>query len=236
MQSRLQFKPRPNKIKIETETETDAKNVSLTDDWNGHTFKMLAGHPLLNVIHWNRFYPAITASGIMANLLEEVLPILCNGVTSIITGGRRTAIPRQQAGFGDTGLTFNYSHTVVNAHQWTSTLSGLRDTLLSVTGVAYNFALVNRYADGNQYIGHHRDDTTSLVALSPIACFSFGATRDFVLRQDNESKQPSLSVPLQNGSLLIMQYPTNRFWTHSIPKRVRLTGVRISVTFRCIQT
>ena len=41
-----------------------------------------------------------------------------------------------------------------------------------------------------------------------------------------------ITIELEHGSLLMMNYPTNQFWYHSLPKRKRAPGVRINMTFR----
>ena len=49
-------------------------------------------------------------------------------------------------------------------------------------GETFNFVLVNRYKDGSEHMGEHRDNEQELVQTAPIASLSFGQTRDFVLR------------------------------------------------------
>lgn len=87
-------------------------------------------------------------------------------------------------------------------------------------------------------MGEHRDDEKELVPKSPIASFTLGQPRDFVFKHaESRGKQAKrnilpVKVELQHGSLLMMNYPTNVYWYHSLPSRKKLTNVRINMTFR----
>ena len=44
-----------------------------------------------------------------------------------------------------------------------------------------------------------------------------------------------INLVLESGSVLMMNHPTNKHWYHSLPKRMRVTGTRINLTFRCMK-
>lgn len=44
----------------------------------------------------------------------------------------------------------------------------------------------------------------------------------------------SLKCELAHGSLCVMQNTTNKYWTHQIPKQLKVKNPRISLTFRCM--
>ncbi len=101
-------------------------------------------------------------------------------------------------------------------------------------GDKFNFALVNYYRDGTDYIGFHSDKEGDLVAGAPIASVSLGAERDFILMSNKNSAQKH-TLLLQNGSLLFMRGNTQRNYKHSVPKsKVLLKEPRINITFRMI--
>lgn len=107
----------------------------------------------------------------------------------------------------------------------------------------FNFVLINRYKDGNDYMGEHRDDEKDLDLNAPIASVSFGETRDFVLKhKDNRggrrfrSDLSHVTIALQHGSLLVMHPPTNKCWYHSLPKRKLAKNPRVNLTFRVMST
>ncbi len=80
-----------------------------------------------------------------------------------------------------------------------------------------------------------------------------GAERDFILKHHSlirpksigkvktedgksyplgENEHGIVKITVKSGSLLVMKYPTNIFWYHSLPKRAKIKDVRISLTFR----
>ena len=102
-------------------------------------------------------------------------------------------------------------------------------------------------------MGDHRDDEKELCKKTPIASFSLGAERDFVLkhvdRKNNKLEPvkiplwsgalfmmftPQVKIPLSSGTLLLMFAPTNDLWVHGIPARAACKHPRINLTFRCI--
>ena len=101
---------------------------------------------------------------------------------------------------------------------------------------------LNRYEDGNHYMGEHRDDEKDLRHAAPIASVSLGCTRDFVFRHaDSRGREAKRSIPpiklqLEHGSLLVMKYPTNVYWYHALPVRRKEKLPRINLTFRDIVT
>ncbi|XP_041854541.1 DNA oxidative demethylase ALKBH2 isoform X1 [Melanotaenia boesemani] len=154
--------------------------------------------------------------------------------------GKVYDIPRKQATYGDAGLTYTYSGVKRSACIWTPTLEYIRDAVTKVTAQTYNFVLINRYKDGQDHMGEHRDDEKELDPSSPIASVSLGAARDFIFRhRDARGKQSSqqierVKLELAHGSLLLMNPPTNTVWYHSLPVRKKVLKPRINLTFRRI--
>lgn len=97
-----------------------------------------------------------------------------------------------------------------------------------------------RYNDGHDHIGEHRDDERELDPACPIASVSLGAARDFIFRHkdartgSSKLQIKSVKLELAHGSLLLMNYPTNTYWYHSLPVRKRVKMPRINLTFRRI--
>lgn len=152
--------------------------------------------------------------------------------------GKWHDIPRKQAAYGEPGLSYNFSNNTIPARPWIPLLESIRDRIIEVTGHDFNFVLINRYKDGCDYMGEHRDDEADLVRGHPIASLSLGQARDFVFRHvDARGKHAKrniepVKIELQHGSLLMMNHPTNTYWYHSLPQRKKLLGVRINMTFR----
>jgi len=175
---------------------------------------------------------------------EEEISYFTGQLSKVFVFGKWHDIPRKQVAFGDDGLTYKYSNNVVPARSWTPLLRKIKNDVEVASGHKFNFVLVNRYADGRDHMGEHKDDEEELVKGSPIASLSLGQARDFVFRhQDARSgaakkstiKPPSsVKLKLESGSLLMMNDPTNEFWYHSLPKRSLTSApdARINMTFR----
>ncbi|CAG0885491.1 unnamed protein product [Cyprideis torosa] len=152
--------------------------------------------------------------------------------------GKWHNIPRKQAAYGDEGLSYRFSGNTIPAKPWIPCLQQLRDELSELLQHNFNFVLINRYKDGQDHIGYHKDDERELDPDAPIISISLGQGRDFLLQhQDSRGQQkkrdvPQVSILLEPNSMLLMMPPTNQFWFHSLPVRKSQPGVRINLTFR----
>ncbi|NXW16321.1 ALKB2 demethylase, partial [Circaetus pectoralis] len=174
--------------------------------------------------------------------LEEEVEYFEGDMTKLHVFGKWHDIPRKQVTYGDPELTYTYSGVTFSPKPWIPVLNRIRDRITLDTGHTFNFVLINRYKDGGDHIGEHRDDERELVPRSPIASVSFGACRDFVFRHcDSRGKNATrhikpIKLQLAHGSLLMMKYPTNVYWYHSLPTRKRVLAPRINLTFRKVMT
>ncbi|XP_072921991.1 DNA oxidative demethylase ALKBH2 [Hemitrygon akajei] len=172
--------------------------------------------------------------------LEKTLEYFSGDLTKVQVFGKWHNIPRRQVTYGDPGLTYRYSGVTLSPKPWAPVLEKIRERVTQVTGHTFNFVLVNRYKDGSDHIGEHRDDEKELEPRSPIASVSFGACRDFIFRhRDARGKSPMrrlepVKLLLGHGSLLMMNYPTNVYWYHSLPVRKKVLMPRVNLTFRMV--
>jgi len=150
--------------------------------------------------------------------------------------GKKINIPRKQVAYGDTGTSYNFTGNNVKAKDWNDDtelckiIKSSRDRVAKRFNFEPNFVLINRYADGNHYIGPHSDDERDLVKCPNIVGISFGAERE--LRLEHKTKNIKKSLHLTEGSAYCMHYPTNQYYKHSIPKIKNVNMPRISLTFR----
>ncbi|XP_077995909.1 DNA oxidative demethylase ALKBH2-like [Glandiceps talaboti] len=169
---------------------------------------------------------------------EEQLVYNTGKLAQVNIFGKWHNIPRKQVAHGDTGLTYTFSNNCIPARPWIPFLTEIRDKITQVTGQKFNFVLINRYNDGNDHMGAHRDDEKDLVPTASIASLSLGQARDFVFQHANSRGNrasrdlPPITIELQHGSLLMMNHPTNVYWYHSLPRRKRASLPRINMTFR----
>lgn len=78
--------------------------------------------------------------------LSEALPCFpCTGALARIqVFGKWHNVPRKQATYGDTGLTYTFSGLTLSPKPWVPVLERIRDRVSVVTGQHFNFVLVNR--------------------------------------------------------------------------------------------
>jgi alpha-ketoglutarate-dependent dioxygenase alkB family protein 2 len=173
-------------------------------------------------------------------LFENELEYNTAEQSSINIGGNKKKIPRQQVAYGDDGTFFRFCNIQVNARSWNGkskickTLKEIKTLVEKETGEKFNFVLINRYYDGDDYIGPHKDDERDIVKDTSIIGVNLGAKRDMVFTNDhkNTKTKRTHTFPLKGGSLIIIKPPTNNFWYHSIPKDDNCNDIRISLTFR----
>jgi alkylated DNA repair dioxygenase AlkB len=183
------------------------------------------------------------------NILEQNVVYNTDEQSQVTVFGKKHVIPRKQVAFGDEGTSYGFAGVTVMANQWTGNdilskiLQEIKTKVEEYTGKTFNFVLLNRYKDGDSYIGAHRDDEKELGDDPAITSVSFGAARELVfapyrfipLADPNlELNNDKLSIVLEHGSLCVMLDKTNTYWTHCIPKRAKIKTPRVSLTFRLI--
>lgn len=94
----------------------------------------------------------------------------------------------------------------------------------------FNFVVCNYYRDGCVNIGYHTDGTDSFVENSVIMSMSFGASRDFLISENESNKK--YSIKLNDGDIFIMKYGFQDLYKHSLPTRRKVNEGRVNLTFR----
>ena len=194
----------------------------------------------LNVRYTNLFNPHGEESRTIYRQLEDQIEYLSDDLAKIKVFGRLHSIPRQQAGYGDSGVTYSYSNSTLLAKPWTPILKHIKENVerLCGGGLVFNFVLVNKYVNGKHYVSEHRDSKKELDPTAPIASVSIGASRRFYFKhcdwRKGDKSEPLVSLTMNDGMLLLMNPPTNDFWYHSLPIDKECLDSRINLTFRKI--
>lgn len=141
--------------------------------------------------------------------------------------GKEYLEPRLTAWYGPA---YKYSSIRWPEQPLTPFLAGLCSELVERTGFPFNAVLINRYRNGEDAMGWHRDNEPE-IDQTLIASVSFGAARDFLVRRKGEKNKTT--VTLEHGSLLLMHHLQTDY-EHAIPRRKRAAGERINLTFRRI--
>ncbi len=144
--------------------------------------------------------------------------------------GKRIVTARKVAWYGDAEFDYTYSGTTKRALPWSPHLLELKAVADGATGARFNSCLLNLYHDGSEGMGWHSDDEASLADGAPIASLSLGAERRFRLK--HKVTGATVSLALEDGSLLVMAGTTQRYWLHQLPKTKRVSQPRINLTFR----
>jgi DNA oxidative demethylase len=196
----------------------------------------------INVQYFTNILGTKDAANEAYEILDKDTVYNSDAESMVFIMGKYIKIPRKQVGYGDKGTTYSFAGTTVTAKSWDDN-SRLSKLLLRIKhkvellcGAKFNFVLINRYENGDQYINFHTDDEKELGKTPVIAGVSFGAERDVLFKsiKGTEIMKPVQELLLEHGSLFVMYHPTNDYWKHSIPKRANINTPRISLTFRYI--
>lgn len=139
--------------------------------------------------------------------------------------GRAVLVPRLTAWYGTEPYT--YSGIRHEAAAPPLLIEKLRERI----GGDFNSVLCNLYRSGRDSVGWHSDDEPELGPEPRIASLSYGAKRDFLMRDKLTGRK--LKLALGDGDLLVMGGTCQQEWEHSVPKRAA-AGERINLTFRRI--
>lgn len=151
--------------------------------------------------------------------------------------GRTYPLPRLTCWMGDPGCSYTYSGVRNVVVPWTAAVQELRHLVEEQVGWRFNSLLLNLYRNGRDKLDWHADDEPELNPEAPIASLSLGAARSFRLRPCSADRTPAdtITFELGHGDLLVMDPPTQRYWHHQVPQRLRLSDIRLNLTFRSIR-
>jgi alkylated DNA repair dioxygenase AlkB len=144
--------------------------------------------------------------------------------------GREVKAPRLTALYGD--CDYSYSGQKKIARPWTEPLLRLKAIAEEHADVSFNALLLNWYRNGQDSVSWHADDEPELGQNPVIGSFSFGATREFKLKQIETGKV--IKIPLHHGDYLVMAGQTQHYWLHTIAKTKKVDEGRVNLTFRKI--
>ena len=178
------------------------------------------------------YYGKIVAHSDSQNYLEILLTTIQWKNDEAKIFGRHIITKRKAAWYADSNFDYAYSGTTKIALPWTTELLKLKKIVEGLTGTTFNSCLLNLYHDGKEGMAWHSDDEKSLGKNTVIASMSFGAERKFSLK--HKVSKETVSVMLENGSLLVMKGTTQTHWLHSLPKTVKVKSPRVNLTFRTI--
>lgn len=146
--------------------------------------------------------------------------------------GKRILTKRKVAWYGDRPFEYTYSKVTKQALPWTGELLELKALAEEKSGEQFNSCLLNLYHNGDEGMAWHSDAEKDLKKDGAIASLSFGAERKFAFKH-KQSKE-TVSLLLENGSLLVMKGTTQTHWLHRLPPTKLVNRARVNLTFRMI--
>lgn len=164
---------------------------------------------------------------VLFNLLKEEIDWKQD---EVVMFGKRLIMRRLTAWHGDRPFEYTYSKVSRQALPWTTSLAAIKREVERISGTSFNSCLLNFYHDGNDYMGWHSDDERELDPNAAIASLSLGAERKFAFK--HKATKKTVSVFLENGSLLLMKPPAQAHWQHTLRKSKKVSDERINLTFR----
>jgi len=175
------------------------------------------------------FFDKVESDKIFKTLLETIEW----KQNKIMMYGKELPLPRLSAWYGDNNKPYTYSGITLNPLPWTDELLLIKEKIEVEAKVKFSSVLINRYRDGQDYVGWHADAEKELGKNPIIGSVNFGTTRKFQLRRIDDHKD-KFEVELKHGTFLVMGGTTQHFWQHQVPKTALKIGERLNLTFRVI--
>lgn len=159
-----------------------------------------------------------------------LLPYRCH--PDIIVYGKQCTQNRDILFISDVSSGYRYSGTKepsvpFNDYSW---IRDIMDNLNNDLKTEFNSVLINRYNNGDDYVGSHADET-NVLSNGIVACLSYGDERTFRVR-DKKTAKIVVDVPTEHCSLLVMDGNFQDEYRHEIVKTKKRKSERISLTFR----
>lgn len=133
--------------------------------------------------------------------------------------------------YSDTSKGYNYSSKLTQSKKMHPCLIELISYINAKFNYDYNGILINKYLDGNDYIGKHSDDERGLDTHIGVIAISYGAVRKFRIRNKITGKI-EIDVPTEASKIIQMAGDFQKEFTHEIPIEKKVKDIRYSFTFR----
>lgn len=133
--------------------------------------------------------------------------------------------------FSENSKGYNYSGTLTRAKKMHSCLNKLLTYINDKFESDFNGILINKYEDGEEYIGKHSDDERNLDSSAGVIALSYGAVRKFRIRDKTTGKIVT-DIPTEPDKIIQMAGDFQKEFTHEIPVEKKVKEARYSFTFR----
>lgn len=166
---------------------------------------------------------------LLSNCIKEIEGELIENPPIIIFG--KPAIQHRDVGFfSNSYVEYYFARQFVSSKPLTPSLNILLNFINETFKSDFNAILINKYKDGNDYIGKHSDSENGL-ATAGVVCVSYGASRKFRIR-NKQTNKIVIDIQTSENEILIMGGNFQKEFTHEIPIEKKIKSSRISFTFR----
>jgi alkylated DNA repair dioxygenase AlkB len=153
---------------------------------------------------------------------------------SVLMYGKEVITPRLTVWYGDPDVDYSISGSSARPLLWTKELLEIKSKIEPLAGVKFDSVLLNYYRDGNDSVSWHSDNDGIPGRNRIVGSVSFGQERNFDIR-NKENHQLKYSIPLENGSYLLMKEGFQENWQHRIAKSTKPMDARVNLTFRLMR-
>lgn len=149
-------------------------------------------------------------------------------------------MPYKQVIYGEPGTKYNSSGRIIDARSYDETdkisveIKKLVNNINLKLNRHFNYVLITRYENGNQYSNPYSDNEKDLINNYIIANLSLGTERN-ILFQSKTDKLKNAKLRLEHGNLFIINNKTNCHWDRSMPKDRSIKPI-INLIFRETKT
>ena len=178
------------------------------------------------------YHPNLFDNAIANNFLEVLRNNIVWRQDEVVMFGKRIVTKRKVAWYGLEKFNYSYAGTTKSALPFTPALIEIKKAVETKSGATYNSCLLNYYHNGQEGMSWHSDNEPELQPNAAIASVSFGAERNFSFK--HKVTKQKVTIPLANGSLLVMQGAIQQHWLHQLPKAAKVNTPRMNLTFRTI--
>lgn len=179
-----------------------------------------------------KYYGKLMSSQTANHYLDILLNTIEWRNDEAVIFGKHILTKRKVAWYGEKEFEYTYSNVTKRALPWTPELLELKTLAEKTLGETFNSCLLNLYHTGEEGMAWHSDGEKDLKKNGAIGSMSFGAERKFAFKH-KQSKQ-TVSLILENGSLLVMKDTTQTHWLHRLPPTKQTLRPRVNLTFRTI--
>lgn len=161
----------------------------------------------------------------------------------ILIMGKRILQPRFTASQALEGIKYTYSRLTIEPTEMDKEMLSIISRISKIvpSDQSPNYALINYYRNGQDYIGEHSDDEKGLDLKQSIVSISFGQERAFVMYEPKHTsvgkrRSAIIEIKTGHGQVIEMLPGCQQLLTHAVRQSKKPLGARINITLRHVAT